>query len=145
MSRPQSIVVCGEASESDEEEEFCAAAVAKSRIADAELLTNADQTSYHVEMKKKYLPPQCNNDLLQQKLWNANASLEQILKSQAQGPIKNCTSKLANLSSAMPSVHNKTLSTHAALAQAGRNLQETHKLLGIVDVNPLSCLKPVGI
>ena len=114
MTRPQSIVVSGEASESDEEEEFCATTSSKSNLSD-------------------------KNYLLHQKLWNVNGSLEQRLKFQAQEPITNCTIKVSNLSSALPSVHNKTISTHSALAQAGHNLQDINKILGIID--PLPCLK----
>ncbi|KAK8729066.1 hypothetical protein OTU49_008613 [Cherax quadricarinatus] len=152
MSGMQGIIVCGEASESDEEEEFCAA-MARGQIthkkvggAPQESITvrqyiekkqQREQQQQHYQQQLK----RTRNSLLHQKLWEANASLEKNLSQCIRGPLAEQANRISHLIATIPATQTSTLSAHSSLSRASRNLSHTHLLIKGLANNPLSTLK----
>nr|XP_045613615.1 uncharacterized protein LOC123767718 [Procambarus clarkii] len=149
MSGMQGIIVCGEASESDEEEEFCAA-TARGQIVNPKVggateegitvrqyLEKKQQRQQHYQQQLR----RTHHSLLHQKLWEANASLEKNLSQCICGPLAEQSNLISRLIATIPAAQTATLSAHSSLSQASRNLSHTIFLLGELANNPLASLK----
>ncbi|XP_050725720.1 uncharacterized protein LOC127003292 [Eriocheir sinensis] len=146
MSRPvQGIIVSGEASESDEEEEFCAAQVKGQLLVQRAQQIRAESCTAKQpklqQQQQQQAVKRTHVSILHQKLWEANASLERNLAQCVRGPMKEQSGRIQHLSGTLSTVQTSTLTTYNALTQASRNLTQIDFLLaGLVD-NPLSSLK----
>ncbi|KAK3856877.1 hypothetical protein Pcinc_019158 [Petrolisthes cinctipes] len=138
MSGVQGIIVSGEASESDEEEEFCATTA-------KEQLVNKRPHGGEVGARKQYHTQEqfrrMHDSLLHQKLWETNISLERNLTQCFQGPLTEDSRQISRLSGSLPAAQTATLSAHSALAQSRRNLSHLNFLLAGLKDNPLALLK----
>ncbi|XP_071538071.1 uncharacterized protein Blos3 [Panulirus ornatus] len=152
MSGVQGIVVCGEASESDEEEEFCAAMARGQLVTQRPGGTSQEGMTIkqYIEHKQQKQQQQqhyqeqlkrAHQSLLHQKLWEANASLERNLSHCIRGPLVEQTNRISRLIATIPAAQNSTLSAHSSLIQADRNLSQTNLLLKGLNNNPLASLK----
>ncbi|KAK8386396.1 hypothetical protein O3P69_010813 [Scylla paramamosain] len=146
MSGVQGIIVSGEASESDEEEEFCAAQAKGQLLAQRAQGIPVEGSAVRQPTKvqhqqQPHLIKRTHVSLLHQKLWETNTSLEQNLAECIRGPLREQSSRMQHLSGTLSAVQTSTLSTHNALTQASRNLSRTNFLLAGLDDNPLSSLK----
>ncbi|XP_037780527.1 uncharacterized protein LOC119576949 [Penaeus monodon] len=150
MSGVQGIIVCGEASESDEEEEFCAATARGHRGLTQKSAGSTDTKGQQKPPEPKHTQKQQrpqqqqkkgHQSLLHQKLWEANASMEKNIAKAVCGPLTTETTRISRLIASLPAAQNSTLTAHAALANAARNLSNSHLLLAALNCNPLASLQ----
>ncbi|XP_042877010.1 uncharacterized protein LOC122256418 [Penaeus japonicus] len=149
MSGVQGIIVCGEASESDEEEEFCAATARGHKSLTLKSGGSTETKGQHKPPEPKHTQKQRpqqqqrkgHQSLLHQKLWEANASMEKNISKSICGPLTTETNRISRLIASLPAAQNSTLTAHSALSHAARNLSNSHFLLAALNNNPLACLK----
>ncbi|XP_068217699.1 uncharacterized protein [Palaemon carinicauda] len=149
MSGIQGIIVCGEASESDEEEEFCIVQAQGHQANDstrpAHLTkdvgreTSVDKVVPVPPMHPQKKPP---HSLLHQKLWETNSSLERNLSKAFQEPLVKKTSHMANLITSVPAAQTSTFAANAALNSVMSNLSNIDLMLqGLSHINAFDTLK----
>ncbi|KAG7172832.1 uncharacterized protein LOC121861300 isoform X2 [Homarus americanus] len=152
MSGVQGIIVCGEASESDEEEEFCAAMARGQLVNQKPGAPTPEGCTVKQYVEKKQLKQQqqqhyqqqvrrTHHSLLHHKLWETNASLERNLTQCIHGPLTEQTNRISRLITTIPAAQTSTLSAHSSLSQTARNLSHINFLLGGLANNPLASLK----
>ncbi|XP_064088160.1 uncharacterized protein LOC135202580 isoform X2 [Macrobrachium nipponense] len=149
MSGIQGIIVCGEASESDEEEEFCIVQAQGQQANDSKGLHHPIKDTGQENHEEKLAPvphtyqqKKLHHSLLHQKLWETNASLERNLSKAFQEPLVKKTSHLANLITSVPAAQTSTLAANAAFNNVTSNLSNIDLMLqGLSHINAFETLK----
>ncbi|KAK7074334.1 hypothetical protein SK128_003557 [Halocaridina rubra] len=151
MSGIQGIIVCGEASESDEEEEFCAATALGHKTSDTRIASRpvyeprydvAEKQAIHSLHQHQLQQRKASTSLLHQKLYETNKSLTKNLAKAFQEPLVTKASQLSAITSSLPSTHNSTFAAHAAFSQVTSNLSRIDLMLqGLNHINALDTLK----
>lgn len=147
MSGIQGIIVCGEASESEEEEEFCAVQAFGQKASEAQrnnrpLSEHKPDAEVRQPVQNELQRRKASTSLLHQKLWETNTSLETNLSKTLQEPLVKKTSQMATLITSIPAAQTSTLLANAAFTQVTLNLSHLNVLLqGLRHINTFDTLK----
>ncbi|XP_076044238.1 uncharacterized protein LOC143027113 [Oratosquilla oratoria] len=159
MLTSQGVIVVGEASESEEEEEEFCLTTALSQLKNEAYVQQSSPSPQHRAVGQPHIKshlssqnqtvkpsmPQTSkpkyNSLLHQKLRESNATLARNITSTLKNPYDNNIEKVKLVMNAVPRIHTSTVSAHSAFHSASNNLTHTNTLLeqALLD-NPLASL-----